>query len=489
MKKLNLKFKLNKKVLLALIAVILVMALGVGAYFYFSQPDEPEAPSLKQVLKEKLSAYETDLVDSLGSMETSEDVANYLMNWAENKQIAATKDNAGSVIFTIPPTEGAEEAQPTAIICNFDAEHMDSYVTEMATALCVAKNSESHGKLSIVFMPVEDGEMVGAKDFDMNHFEENTAVFVLGSSSAAKVSMVTGAYQYYQITDELTYQPTTFNKAYKITMSGIPSNPMEGSIGDYPNPIKTFGTVLANFKSTSLLFELASFEGGETGMATPAEATMVVVINESDTTKFTNKMENSIGKIKENFGEDSGIVYTYEEVELPQQVISNENKDTLVSMMYTSFNGIYNRTEEGNITSLTNIDFISTEDNLLTIDVAAMGYSEYYLSEISDTYATICGLCNMDFEIIEKEYHFDVNAGYGVTATTEVLESFEAAFLEFTEDESMKKDSTAEFTPCTYLQQKDKEMPILYFSITPKTMVKFAGSIVTFMDANAQPEA
>ena len=69
-----------------------------GAYFHVK---EDEKPSLDEIISDKLSAYETDLLDSLASMETNEDVASYLANWGKNKKISTSQDAYGNVIFSI----------------------------------------------------------------------------------------------------------------------------------------------------------------------------------------------------------------------------------------------------------------------------------------------------------------------------------------------------------------------------------------------------
>ncbi|MGN0713776.1 MAG: hypothetical protein ACI4LJ_08320, partial [Anaerovoracaceae bacterium] len=299
-------------------AVIAVIAVCVcGAVFFFHEEAAAE-PSLEEVLEEKLTAYETDLRDSLGSMDTNADVAGYLLSWAKNKEIPATKDDAGNVIFTIKASENAAEVMPAAIVCSFDADNMENHVEEMAVALCAAKNAVNHGKLSVVFLAEENGQKTGAQGFDIGHFTNDTSIFCLGNSVGSRVSTVTGGYRQIQITHKLEYQKPSYNKAYKITLKNCPSLLVEGNIGSVPNPIKVLGNVLANFKSTSLLFELGTFYGGSSADFTPSKASMTVVINDSDTGKFQRKMENSIEKIYDKFHDDyPEIEYTYEEVDLP----------------------------------------------------------------------------------------------------------------------------------------------------------------------------
>ncbi|MDY3238844.1 MAG: hypothetical protein SOW80_01830 [Anaerovoracaceae bacterium] len=489
MRKLVKMIKQHKKHMLIGTAVIAVIAICIGGALFLLHEEEAAEPSLEEVLEEKLTAYETDLRDSLGSMDTNTDVAGYLLSWAKNKEIPATTDDAGNVIFTVRASENAGDVPPAALVCSFDADHMENHVEEMAVALCVAKNAINHGKLSVVFLAEENGQKTGAQGFDIGHFTDDTSIFCLGNSVGSRVSTVTGGYRQIQITHKLEYQRPSYNKAYKITLKNCPSLKADGNIGTVPNPIKVLGNVLANFKSTSLLFELGTFYGGSSADFTPSKASMTVVINDSDTEKFQRKMENSIEKIYDKYHEDyPEIEYTYEEVDLPSHVLDTGDTDNLVSLMYTIFDGIYQRDDEGVITAITNIGKISCKDNLLKIQVSAMSSDQTLLDEICESYETICGLCDVKFKI-KKEYPVFYGLTGRPTGTTEaLLDSFEEAFKEFTGDDSMKVEDTAVLTPCTFLRQKNENLTILYCGVTEKTIHKFAGSLVTWLDQGEEEE-
>ncbi|MGN1144735.1 MAG: hypothetical protein ACI4SU_09210 [Anaerovoracaceae bacterium] len=478
----------KKKILIGAAVAAVIAVCACGAAFFLHGEKEAE-PSLEEVLQEKLTAYETDLRDSLGSMDTNADVAGYLLSWARNKEIPATTDEAGNVIFTVKASENADDVQPAALVCSFDADHMENHVEEMAVALCVAKNAVNHGKLSVVFLAEENGEKTGAQGFDIGHFSDDTSIFCLGNSVGSRVSTVTGGYRQIQITHKLEYQKPSYNKAYKITLKNCPSLLVEGNIGSVPNPIKVLGNVLANFKSTSLLFELGTFYGGSGADFTPSKASMIVVINDSDTEKFQRKMENSIEKIYDKFHDDyPEIEYTYEEVDLPSQVLGSGDTDNLVSLMYTVFDGVYQRDDEGVITAITNIGKISCKDKMLKIQVSAMSSDQTLLDEICESYETICGLCDVKYKI-KKEYPVFYGLTGRPTGTTEaLLDSFEEAFREFTGDDSMKVEDTAVLTPCTFLRQKNENLTILYCGVTEKTKHKFAGSLVTWLDQGVEEE-
>ena len=475
---------IKKHIIIAAAAAALLILSGSMILLFHDKPEE--APALDQVIEEKFNAYETDIRDSLGSMNSNADVGNYLLTWAKNKQIAAVSDTAGNIIFNIPASDMASDsAQPAAIFCSYDASNMESHIEEISAALTIAKNAENNGNIQIFFLAEDMNGKNEVQIPDISHFAENTAVFCLGKTSTYRISAVTGGYQHIRIADKLHYSKPSYNKAYKIEIKNCPSISIRGKYTAGMNPIKTLGSVLANFKSTSLLFELSSFRGGTDEMVTPSKASMVVIINESDTAKFEKKMNNSIEKFYEKYCEDyPEIEYTYEETDLPSKVIEGDDTDNLVSLMYTAFNGVYNRDDEGTVIALTNIGRISTKDGRLKIDTAVMCCDDLIMDEISEVYETICGLCDMKFEIREN---IPIYNGSENELTAELVETFRHAFEDFTE-KGMVEENTAILTSCSALHERNPEIPMIFCGITSKSKQNITGSIITWLDQSDTTE-
>ena len=216
---------------------------------------------------------------------------------------------------------------------------------------------------------------------------------------------------------------------------------------------------------------------------------MTVVINENDEEAFLRKMDNSIEKIYDKYQEDyPEIEYTYEETDLPSRVLKTSDTDNLVSLMYTAFDGVHERDEDGVVISLTNIGKISCKNRKLKIQISAMSSSQLLLDEICESYETICGLCDVKYHLKEQYPVFDGLSGRATGKTEALLDSFEAAFTGFTGDSSMKVEDTAVLTPCTMLKEKNDSLPVLFLGVTEKTKHKYAGAIVTWMDQGTEEE-
>ena len=475
----------NKKMLIGAAALLLIACCVIGGIFLFGQ-DMEEKPSLDEIISDKLSAYETDLLDSLASMETNEDVASYLANWGKNKKISTSQDAYGNVIFSIKASEGQEDSLPSVIICGYDADNMGDYTEAMAIALTVAKNSLSNCPYKVIFCPEAEGEKIGAGSLSPSLFSEDPQVFYLGKSGSAKVSQVTGGYRRYELSENLEFTAPSFDKAYKIRIKNVPSEAIGSKVGAKPNAIKTIGSLLASFKSTSMLFEVSSFYGGGSANTVPSSAGITLVINSSDASKFESKLDNAIEKFMDKYSENfPEIEYTYEETDMPSKVLTRDETDNIVSLMYTALNGVYNKDDDGNVVAVTNIGKISSKNAKLKIEVAAMSCIKEFLDEISDSYQTISGLCNVKYRCVED---YPIYNGEGLGKNVAFLKKFEEAFLDFTGSSEMKVEKTVEFTPLTILSEKNENMPMLYLGVTENTKEKYAGSLVTFMDMGAEDE-
>lgn len=475
----------NKKLLIAAAAVVIIIGCTIGGIFLFGSNHEEE-PSLDEIIEDKLSAYETDLLDSLESMETNEDVAAYLENWGKNKKINTSIDNNGNVIFTLKASKGHKDASPCVILCGYDSDHMTDYTESMAVALTVAKNGQNNCRYKVIFCPEKNGEKTSINGLSNDLFSDDTQVFYLGKSGTAKVTQVTGGYRQYELSEKLKYTSPEFDKAYKIKIRNVPSEVIGSKMGSKPNAIKTIGNLLANFKSTSMLFEVSSFYGGKSANTIPSSAGITLVINSSDSSKFECKMDKAVEKFMEKYSEDyPEIEYTYEETDLPSTVLTRDETDNIVSLMYTALNGVYNKDDDGNVVAITNIGRISSKDQKLKINVSAMSCSKEFLDEITDSYRTICGLCDVKYKCVEK---YNIYNGEGLGKNVAFLKKFEEAFLDFTGSSEMKVEKAVEFTPLTILAEKNENMSMLYLGVTENTKEKYAGSLVTFMDMGAEDE-
>lgn len=465
----------NKKKLIAIILIMLLAVAAVATGIYFATNGEKE-PTLKETVEGRITAYETDLRDSLASMTDQKSVAKYLINWAENKGIEVKSDRYNNVVFNLSPTEALESKAPVVIVCGYDYTSMESYISSMVSALTIAKNDQPHGPCKIIFISEEKGSVTSAESLSTQYFPDNAQVFYLADSSSSRVAHMTGGYEQYTLSRGIKHIAPAYNKAYKITISGLPAQNFGSKAAHMPNPIKTLGNQLANFKSTSILFELASFSGGLDSNTIPSEASMTILINEDATAKLEKKLDNAIEKFYDKYQDKyPDVQYTYEVVETPKTVISTEDTESIISLLYTAVNGVHYKDDNGNIASLANIGLITTENRLFRMEAAASSYNPELLAEIAEAYQTTGVLAGVEYKCNSQYEPYSVSENNGTFEA-----DFRSAYNDY-KSTALENLNMPDFTPCGIIAKKNANMQMLILGVTERTKDNFTGGIITYL--------
>lgn len=465
----------NKKKTIAIIAIVAVIIAIIAAVIFFVFGAEKE-PSLQEIIENRTNSYETDFLDSTAQMDDQASVRKYLVNWAENKGIDVKVDKNDNVVYSFKASEGLENRKPTVILCGYDYSCIESYSNSIVCALTLAKNDNPHGEFKIIFVSEENGNKDSVTKLAESHFKDAGEVFYLGNDTASKLADKTAGLVEYEFSGTIYKSAPSYNKAYKITISGLPSQAISSKAASAPNPIKTLGNLLANFKSKSVLFDLVEFTGGNGTSVTPGEASITIVVSEDASTKVEERLDSAIesfnDKYKDNYPE---ATYTYEAVDMPRTVISSNTTESLISLLYTAPNGTYNKDDDDNVTAFSCITSINVTSGRSVINVVACGYEEATLTELTDAYQTICALTDMTF-IETKSYPI-----YKMSDDSSALaENFKESYLEY-KSNTLDIESMAQYTMCSLLAEKYPELKIVPIGVTSKTKDNFAGGFVVHL--------
>ena len=152
---------------LTTIALLFTM---IGSMFLLSACSEEEE-DLSSKIEEKVVAYQTDLEDSASTLTSTEAIRDYLSNWAKSKGIKYTVDDHDNVIMSVNASKEYREADPTVIICSYDAKQFANGIEPMAMALYIAKNNESTGKLDVIFTSESGHDQVFGQQVFQRQFQ------------------------------------------------------------------------------------------------------------------------------------------------------------------------------------------------------------------------------------------------------------------------------------------------------------------------------
>lgn len=457
-----------------LISLLLILTLiGTSVFTLSSCAEEEENLSAK--IEEKVIAYQTDLEDSAETLTTTEAIRDYLLSWAKAKGISCTTDGYDNVIMSVKSSEEYEEAAPTVVLCPYDCEQFQASIPPMASALYLIKNNEATGKLTVIFTSESGHDFRGIQKLNSKYFTADTNVFCLNGGSNNMWSVSTGARSTYQFTNRVTYTAPTKDKAYRIKIEGLPGGVPDQKITSYPNAIKELGDLLAYFKTNALIYELADVTGGENANTYPKSASATVVIDENDFDKFDARMQTAIDNFNDDYLENyPQVSYTYEEVDLPEQVMTEDSLNTTITLLYTLIDGIYYKDDDKNLVSISSIGAIEKKANTYIISAEANSLTEASLLEIDNQYQIICGLSDVKYKKVSSQ------EGWQSDPESEFVQQVIQAFRDYSGKEMELKDSVSA-TNASYVYEKNPDCNIINVALNEERLERYTGTILTFL--------
>ena len=458
-----------------IIALIITACLVGAAVFVLVTWDKSEEADMSAKIEQKIVAYRTDLQDSASTLTSTKAIKKYLCNWAESKGIDYETDDYDNVILKVKAGKDYKDAPPTVLLCSYSGEHFNNCIDPMAVALYVAKNNEETGKLTVIFTEDTNHNFSGMRNLDKSYFPDDANVFNLNGGSKNMWSTTTAGSSWYTFSGDVDRTEPKGNQAYRISIEGLPGGVPDEKIASYPNPIKELGSLLAYFKTNSVIFELAGMTGGTSSSLYPKSASCTIVIDEDDHEKFEKRITTAMDNFNDKY-EAYGAVYSYKEVKTPDTVLTSDDMNKLISVLYTLVDGVYERDEEDEILSITNIGAIKCKGDSCTIYASGNGLTDTGLNQIDLSYTTICGLSDIEFEKTFAQNGWSIKKPDENPFVQEVADAFE----EYSDGTMKYRDSIAA-TNCSYISEKNPDCNVMNITVNWKRIEKYAGTLVTFL--------
>ncbi|MEG0829058.1 MAG: hypothetical protein RSD88_00350 [Anaerovoracaceae bacterium] len=354
-------------------------------------------------VKESLNTNYDSLVESLGHMTSFQQLSDFLSSWAKKNKINVKSSNDKYIVLSSNATSGYEKAQSTTLHCvvprESDKEETFQAVSAAMTTLYSATN---HGKLNVIFSTEEKGVSVGTNGLSKKYTDVNNLVN-LEYSDETVVNDTIAASMDLNIKHKLKKASPKYTKSYKIILDGPTYRSAFKNTNSLPNGIRTLGNLIASCKSSSILFELASFNGGEVTSTMPGKTTAVIVLQENDVESFQSKFDNSFESVSEDYQDaEEDFSYTMEPVKRPEKVINITDTENIVSLLYTLTNGVYFKSDEGDIIGASNMGTISTKENEFNLKIQAKSLDPSILDEMKTVFATTCALSDMKYKFTNQ---------------------------------------------------------------------------------------
>lgn len=351
-----------------------------------------------------LDATSELLTDAFGDEPSFDKFTDTVSTWAKDNGIDVSTVNDKYLVLSKGPSKTATSTESFTFHTAIDLSSEDRIENsiEAASAVMTALYSpDNHGAIRGIFTLVENGQAIGAEALNNDYLSYDNFIDISYSKdellcNSISTSSDLEAYKTLNLTEP------QYTEAYQITLTGKTNQSAYKNRGTYPNPIQTIGDLLASCQTSSVLFELASFNGGEATDMIPSSATATIVLHENDVERFTTRFEKSfkkIEKIYDDIGDDDvTFEYTMTPVELPSIVISKDDTENIVSLMYTMINGNYHRDEDTDeVIAVSNLGKISTSDDQFILDINAKSLDSEIMNELHTVVETVCGLCDIQY--------------------------------------------------------------------------------------------
>lgn len=300
-----------------------------------------------------------------------EQLRNWIISWAESKNISCIEDKVGNLILKKPASKGFEEKTPVILQAHLDmvpqknssVDH--NFVTDPITpvlkgewlhadnttlgadngigmASCLAlldDDTIEHGPLEILLTTDEETGMTGAFGLEAGLLEGKV---LINTDSEQEGELYVGCAGGINVNITLPYEkmlPDINEQAYEISISGLKGGHSGVDINlGRANAIKALASVLDNLDAAPFL--ISSIKGGSLRNAIPREASAIIVCD----AQYQNSIETVINTLQvslnEKFKEDT-IDLSITRCELPSAVLTHDSHQQLLQALLGCENGAF----------------------------------------------------------------------------------------------------------------------------------------------------
>lgn len=233
-------------------------------------------------------------------------VSDFLKGYLAELGFSVTQDSVNNIIADVPATKGSEGAPRTVLQGHMDmvcvaahgvmyrpttdpirlkrtAEYLMAEGTSLgaddgigvAEAIFLAKNSESHGPLRIIFTVDEERGMEGAINLEAKHLEDVAYLINCDSENYDELTVGSAGSVDLVFHRKLKRAPVTLPRVYALSVKGLKGGHSGERIGDgRGNAIQALASALRALQEKGQV-ELVEFAGGTARNAIPSTAKAV----------------------------------------------------------------------------------------------------------------------------------------------------------------------------------------------------------------------
>ncbi len=301
-----------------------------------------------------------------------EQIIAYLLNWAQQHQIEAKRDDAGNVLMRKPATKGKEHI-PTVVlqshmdmVCEKNSDLAFNFETDaiqpvidgewvkaqgttlgaddgigMAAQMAVLLSTDiAHGPIEALFTVDEETGLTGAFELKPGFFEGK---MLINLDSEDEGELFIGCAGGIDTTAVFNYQTASVpagHKAFKIEIKGLNGGHSGDDINKgYGNANKILTRIL--WEAYSFGFKISDIGGGNLRNAIPREAFAVITIDQTHADALMEMFKKMSCDIKAELKTtEKNLEISIKEHAVPNLIIDNLTQKNLIRSLYACPHGV-----------------------------------------------------------------------------------------------------------------------------------------------------
>lgn len=450
-----------------IISVLLILSL-LAVCSCTKETEEPNVPTTDELIASQYN----DLITDAGSETDVGKIINYVKKWAEDNDISCDTAPNGSLVMKFKASKDCGEYPSTALHCSISGTDNENEMQYLATMIYTITHLDKHGELTAIVSPADtvadiDRKYIRTDNFINLEYSEDDLLLLTSCAASSK----------YRLSHRISYTSPRYDTAYRITIKNLKGGRVSDLEEGHPNPLLNINSILANFKTNGLLYDLAEFRGGASSDSYGTRASAVVVISQSDAESFEKRLDKAIAKFDKKWGDlEEGYEFSYEQTDMPSRVMTPGSAGDIVSLFYTMISGVYLTDEDTDEpVAYTNIGRLSVKNGTASVRIKAASKSYPTLAEMDDAVKTIAEISNFSYRktsssVLWKEYE---NRG--------LLGSFQFAAEEITGNK-IAETSTFETHLCGVLKDRNNSLSLLSFGLNYNCWDDAANTVIEFLE-------
>lgn len=403
--------------------------------------------------------------------ESIEGIKDSIRDWARKNEIACQDLDSNNLMLSLDATDNYSHAKGTMLSCDISLDKVNENSQCAAIALSAIKNSGEHGPIRVLFTAMDGEKHTGASSLSKKYLTMDNLISI---DHWTKPKLFTGS----TISTEYTFKremkrvETEGKSAYRISLSGLEGGDSSDRSRKHSNPVMTLGELLYSLNQSQLVFQLASFSGGQSSGEYPKDAEMVVIVEESESKKFEEKVQSKIDSFEEaHIDKETDLRYTCYPCKVPSSAYSDKSLTSIISLFYTIADGKVETNDEDQ-SAITNVGYVRDDGKTLVIKAKARAMAQDQLTFVTSSYESSARLA--EFELTQKQTY----PGWPYMENSDLIERYALATKQV--DLDLEPDWTYHENECAIYYEKKPALDMICIGANIDNAQELAQSLVLY---------